>query len=159
MKSHDVGTCGLHCHLDRLFFGKKEDSSIAKMLYLFEKFRPELMRFSRRTEEQISSWCRSRKQNYDGTAGWIKKALIDSKYSYNYQNRYYSINLTNSETIEIRLWRGTLKPETFEATLKFTARLAEFCKHTRSVDLAKMTFDDLLGDDPVIRSYWNRVNG
>ncbi len=159
MKSHDVGTCGLHCHLDRSYFGKKEDSGIAKMLYLFEKFRSELMFFSRRSDDQISSWCRSRKQHYDGTAGWIKKALMDSKYSYNYQNRYYSVNLTNPETIEIRLWRGSLNPKTFEATLKFTARIAELCKHTRSVELAKLTFNDLLGDDAIIRSYWNRVNG
>lgn len=159
MKAHDIGTCGFHCHLDRRYFGKKEDSSIAKMLFLFEKFRPELMRFSRRTEDQVSNWCRSRKQHYDGTAGWIKRAVVDSKYSYNYQNRYYSLNLTNSETIEIRLWRGTINSETFEATLKFTERLAELCKHTRAVDLAKLTFDDILGNDPVIHSYWNRVNG
>ena len=157
MQSHDVGRCGLHCHIDRRYLGKKEDSTIAKLLYLFEKFRSELTRFSRRTDGQLSDWCRFRKENYSGEAGWIKKAIYDSKNGYGYRDRYYAINLTNCETIEFRLFRGTLNIETFEATLKFIHRLVTLCKHTRAVELAKMSFDELLGDDVVIRSYWNRV--
>ena len=158
MKSHDIGTCGMHIHLDRRYFGEKEDSSIAKLLYIFEKFRPQLMKFSRRTETQSADWCRSRKQNYNTNAGWIKQAVMESKAYTNYQSRYYSVNLTNSETIEIRLWRGSLNPQTFEATLRFTARLAEICKTVRAVELAKMTFEELLGLDKVILAYWNRIN-
>ena len=113
MKGHDIDTTGFHCHVDRRYFGKYEDSSIAKLLYLFEKFRSELLIFSRHTDEQVSSWCRSRKQNYDNTGGWICKAVKDSRYRYHYQNRYYSVNLTNAETIEIRLWKSSLNPATF----------------------------------------------
>lgn len=65
--------------------------------------------------------------------------------------------MTNSETIEIRLFRGTLNAETFEATLKFTNRIAELCKNTSAVELIKMTFEDLLGSDEVILFYWNRA--
>lgn len=67
------------------------------------------------------------------------------------------MNLTNSETVEIRLWKGTLNPETFEATLRFTARLAEICKNTTAAKLSKMSFEDLLGSNEVIRSYWERA--
>ena len=70
---------------------------------------------------------------------------------------YYAVNLTNSETIEIRIFRGTLNIETFKATLKFTNRIAEICKNTRAADIAKMTFEDLLGSDETILSYWQRV--
>lgn len=156
--SHNVGSCGFHHHLDRRYFGNKEESSIAKMLYLFERFRSELMIFSRRTEEQAADWCRSRKQNYRGEAGWIKKAVKESRGYPDHQSRYYAVNLTNSNTIELRLWRGTLRPDTFEATLRFSARLAEVCKNIRAVELAKMTFEDLLGSDEVILSYWHRIN-
>ena len=69
----------------------------------------------------------------------------------------YENSLTNSETVEIRLWKGTLNPETFEATLRFTAKLAEMCKNTTAVELSKMSFEDLLGNNPVIRSYWERA--
>jgi hypothetical protein len=83
---------------------------------------------------------------------------MESKAYSSYHNRYYAVNLTNDNTLEIRLWRGTLNKQTFEATLKFTQRLAEICKYTRAVELAKMTFEDLLGSDEVILSYWNRIN-
>lgn len=160
MLSHDAGTCGLHIHLDRKFFGNKEDSSIAKLLYLFEKFRPEIMTFSRRTEEAASSWARSRKQNYGGEVGWIKKAVLDSKGYLSYQNRYYAVNLTNADTIELRIFRGTLNVQTFEATLRFATFLAKLCKNTPAVRLAKMTFEDILlsSSDEVVLSYWNRIN-
>ena len=160
IKSHDAGTCGLHVHIDKRFFGNKEDSSIAKFLYLFEKFRPQLMRFSRRTEAQASDWARSRKQNYNCEAGWIKKAVLEGKAYSSYQNRYYAINLTNDNTIELRIFRGTINIQTFEATLRFASFLAKLCKHTRAVELAKMTFEDLLlrSSDKVILSYWNRIN-
>lgn len=158
MKGHDISTTGMHYHLDRRYFGSKEDSSIAKLLFLFEKFNKELKIFSRRTDAQCADWCRSRKQNYNGKAGWIKQAVIESKGYLSYQQRYYSVNLTNPNTIEIRLWKSTLNPQTFEATLRFTARLAELCKTVRAVELAKMTFEDLLGSDTIILSYWNRIN-
>ena len=67
------------------------------------------------------------------------------------------MNLTNSETVEIRLWKGTLNPETFEATLRITARLAEICKNTTAAELSKMSFEDLLGSNEVIGSYWERA--
>jgi hypothetical protein len=153
ISSHDAGTCGFHHHIDRRYFGEKEDSSIAKILYVFEKFRDELKLFSRRTNSQIDDWARSRKEHYNGEPGWIKKSMKHS-----YSGRYFAVNLTNTNTIELRLWRGSINPETFEATLRFTARLAELCKYTSAVELSKMTFDEILGDDPTIHSYWNRIS-
>lgn len=154
--SHDTGTCGFHIHIDREYFENKQDSAIAKLLYIFEKFRPELMIFSRRTEQESDNWARSRKSETNNKS-WIKKAVKASKGYQDHSLRYYAVNLTNSETVEIRLWKGTLNPETFEATLRFTARLAEICKNITAVELSKMTFDDLLGNNPVIRSYWERI--
>ena len=126
------------------------------LLYIFEKYRSELMIFSRRTEQESDNWARSRKSETNNKS-WIKKAVKDSKGYQDHSLRYYAVNLTNSETVEIRLWKGTLNPETFEATLSFTARIAEICKNITAVELSKMTFDDLLGNNPVIRSYWERA--
>lgn len=156
MKGHDISTTGMHCHLDRNYFGEKEDSSIAKFLYIFEKFRSQLMVFSRRTENQANDWARSRKK-CNANSGWIKKAVKDSKNYYDRSERYYAVNLTNPDTLEIRLWKSSLNIETFEATLKFTNRIAEICKNTSAVELSKMKFEDLLGNDKTILSYWSRV--
>ena len=156
LKSHDTNTCGFHVHLDRKYFGKSEDTAIAKLLYIFEKFRPELMRFSRRTESEAESWAQKRKCNGINKS-WIKKTVKDSKHYCDHSERYYAVNLTNADTVEIRLWKGTLNIETFEATLRFTARLAELCKTVSAVELARMSFEDLLGSNNVIFSYWKRI--
>ncbi len=155
-RSHDISSCGFHCHIDRTFFNGKQDSSIAKLLYIFEKFKDELLLFSRRTSYQVSDWCSFRKTE-NTSANWIKNTVKDSKGYLPHDERYHAINLTNSETIEIRLWRGTLNISTFIATLKFTDRLARLAKGTRAVDLARMSFLDLLGDDEDIKTYWSRV--
>lgn len=157
LRSHDTDTCGFHIHIDRQFFEKQQDTATAKLLYIFEKFRDELMIFSRRTVDESESWARSRKHS-NNNKGWIKKAVKDSKGYPEHGDRYYAVNLTNTNTIEIRLWKGTLNIETFEATLKFTAQLAGICKRISAVELSKMTFDDLLGSDKVVLSYWHRIN-
>lgn len=163
MLSHDSGLCGYHCHADAKYLGTgfKLDAAISKLLYLTEKYRTELLKFARRTQEQADSWCRSRKQKYTTEAGWIKKAIYENRGYTSYQARYFGLNLVNLDTtgtIEFRYFRGSLVPETIEASLKLVARLMEISKTVRAVDLAKMSFEDLLGDDPTIHSYWARIN-
>lgn len=147
--SHDAGTCGLHVHVDRAYFEDKEDSSIAKILFIMERHWDNLVKFSRRKNSQMH-WC----YRYGSSPTSIVKDSKKSCYG-----RYYALNLTNDETIEFRLWRGTLNINTFMATLKLTARICEIAKHTPAVVLAKMTWDDILGDDEAVRTYWNTRTG
>ena len=59
-RSHKSGTCGLHCHVNRTFFGvtyAKQEENIAKVLFLVEKYWEELLRFSRRTQGQMDHWA------------------------------------------------------------------------------------------------------
>ena len=151
--SHNNGRCGLHIHIDRTFFGKNEDSAIAKLLYIFEKHWENLMKFSRRTSGQLHWCCRYKTEVSDS----IKEIVEKSKRSSCCYSRYYAVNLTNENTIEIRMWRGTMNKETFEATLKFTDRLARLAKNRSAVAISRMSFEEILGDDEVIVSYWNRV--
>lgn len=148
-RSHDPRTCGLHVHIDKAFFGNQLDSSEAKLVYLFERHWDNMVRFSRRSPHQLH-WA----DKYCRTAGEIIKTAKDNKDNL---SRYQAVNLTNDNTIEIRLWRGTLNPKTFKATLKFTARLAEIVKTTPSAKLVKMKFEDLLGEDSAILEYWDSV--
>jgi hypothetical protein len=165
MLSHDAGTCGFHIHADSRYLGTgfKLDAALSKLLYITEKFYDEILKFGRRTQDQADNWCRSRKERYTTEAGWIKKAVYKNRSGFSYQDRYFGLNLTNLETagtgtIEFRYFRGSLVPETIEASLKLVARLMEISKTVRAVDLAKFTFDDILGDDPTIRAYWNRIS-
>ena len=64
-----------------------------------------------------------------------------------YANRYQAINSINEETIEFRLYRGTLRYSTFVATLQLTKWLVEYVEtHTEcechSLCLEKTKFSD-----------------
>lgn len=146
--SHNNGRCGLHMHIDRKYFGRKQDIAIAKLIFLFRKHWVEMLKFSRRREFHVEQWAGEYKHTYSS-------AYI-AKHQHNF-SRYYFLNLTNDNTIEIRLWRGTFRPESFEATLRFTYRLAELARDTGIAELAKMSWEEILGDNEVIRAYWETV--
>lgn len=125
-RSHKSGTCGLHCHVNRTFFGAtyaKQEENIAKVLFLVEKYWEELLRFSRRTQGQINHWA----ARY-GFQAKPEQVLDHAKSSG--IGRYACINLQNANTIEFRMWRGTLKYNTLIATLQMVERICKvaiFC--------------------------------
>lgn len=115
-RSHQAGTCGLHVHVNRDSFGKTEaqqDSCIARILYLFERYWDELLKFSRRTPGQLAQWA----ARY-GYKEQPREILDHAKKGY-HNGRYSCVNLQNRDTIEFRIFRGTLKQNTLIATLQF----------------------------------------
>lgn len=59
-KSHKSGTCGLHVHVNRETFGEireAQEDAISRVLYFVEHHWNELLKFSRRTEAQMSQWA------------------------------------------------------------------------------------------------------
>lgn len=118
-RSHAPGTCGLHVHVSRKALGKdvyEQEETIAKLLYIFERFWQEILRFSRRTESQINHWAA--RYGYKDRG---EEILKEAKHGAN--GRYACINLTNTDTIEFRVFRGTLKYNTVIATLQFVVNL------------------------------------
>lgn len=120
--SHNAGTCGLHVHVNRDGLGHScaaQDETIGKILYLFERFWQEVLRFSRRTESQMNHWAA--RYGYKNSG---KEILDHAKYDSG-NGRYACINLTNYDTIEFRAFRGTLKYNTLIATLQFVERICK----------------------------------
>lgn len=102
--SHRAETCGQHVHISRLAFGctyDQQETAIARLVYFVEKFWPELLRFSRRTQSQLSRWAAryGAQLNPKDQIEHAKNACA---------GRYMAVNLTNGETIEIRIFQGTL---------------------------------------------------
>ena len=113
-KSHKTETCGLHIHVNRNTFSddySMQEKSISRVLFIVERFWEELLRFSRRTESQIRQWA----ARY-GFASEPHKILDTAKK--NGYNRYTCVNITNTSTIEFRIFRGTLKTNTIKATIQ-----------------------------------------
>lgn len=145
MRSHDADTCGLHVHLNGEYFGEKgltRDYNVSKLVRIFEKFQDGLIRFSRRRPSQIDSWCRFSDSKIDGkeSDGELKDKLDKVKWT-----RYNAVNLCNSSTVEIRLWRGTLNLNTLSVTIDFTQAVARFAKEKDHPDIERLhKFGDLL---------------
>ncbi len=113
--SHDIGTCGLHMHFSREMFGADEETqgdNIAKLMQFFELYWEDILKASRRTEEQARQWA-SRYLTAN------KSKLKEYSKGDRYAGRYMAINLTNRHTVEIRIMRGTLNYESFMACCDF----------------------------------------
>ena len=118
--SHSTGSCGLHVHVNRSTFGdttEKQEACIGRVLYFFEKFWAELLKFSRRTNGQLERWAAryGYKDNPKEMLDHAKKGCCNGRYS--------CINLQNYYTIEFRIFRGTLKYNTLIATLQLVNRV------------------------------------
>jgi uncharacterized C2H2 Zn-finger protein len=119
-ESDNTSTCGLHVHINRLFLGKTYRSIVnteARILFFFETFWNKLVKFSRRTQYEISRWC----ERY-GTTDYDQAIL------WNNESRYYALNFQNRATIEFRIFKGTLDYNTFIATLALVHNIVMYCK-------------------------------
>ena len=137
--SHKPGTCGLHVHVNRGSLGyssQQQENTIARILYLVENFWHELLRFSRRTQEQMNDWA-SRYGRKDDP----KDVLHSAK---NRSDRYTCVNLTPSETIEFRMFRGTLTYNTFIATLQMVERLCDVAFHLTDDEIKSVTWNEFV---------------
>ena len=140
--SHAAGTCGLHVHISRLAFGctyEQQEAAIARLLYFVEKFWAELLRFSRRTQSQMNRWA----ARY-GIRLTPSEQMNHAKNSC--AGRYTAVNLTNADTVEIRMFRGTLKLNTLKATLQMVNHLVEVAVSMSDAAVQDMSWFDFLDD-------------
>ena len=138
--SHAAGTCGLHVHISRLAFGctyEQQEAAIARLLYFVEKFWAELLRFSRRTQGQMNRWAARYGMKLTPT-----DQMCHAKNSC--AGRYTAVNLTNSDTVEIRMFRGTLKLNTLKATLQMVNHLCEVAVSLSDSEVQDMSWFDFL---------------
>ena len=60
-ESHNAGTCGLHVHVNRTFFGETFDTqelNISKVIILVQRFWEQIVMFSRRRRGDINHWAK-----------------------------------------------------------------------------------------------------
>ena len=139
--SHQARTCGLHVHVNRTSFGKTvedQEECIARVLYFFEKFWDELLKFSRRTRRQVEQWA----SRY-GLKEEPKEILDHAKKGCR-GLRYVCVNLCPTETLEFRIFRGTLKYNSFIATLELVNRICDIAMNLTDEELKNMSWTDFV---------------
>ena len=130
--SHKSGNCGLHVHMDRRYFGNIPKDDVEGRFFIILRNNMEWIKlFSRRFRY---GYCKINgyDNNFSGegdSLGKISyppdKVWLQSKKQ---SERHMALNFYNSDTIEIRIFRGTLKYESFIATLQFCNIYAELVK-------------------------------
>lgn len=132
-RSHNGGHCGLHLHFSKTFFGTTEEEQqekIETMLLFFENYQNELIQLSRRENFYYCQFLSKKNSSITAIsdASLKNKLAINSKFikKCKYETGHgdaINVNASTGKTFEIRIMRGTLKYETFVASLEFCFNL------------------------------------
>jgi len=152
-RSHQTSTCGLHVHINRSAFGETESEQedvISRIVYFVEKHWNELLKLSRRTEANINRWA----SRY-GIATTAKDTYKNAKEKR--LGRYVAVNLENYNTIEFRIFRGTLNYKTFVATLQLVQQICNVAMYLTDKELEGLTWSNFVlnisSDKPELIDY------
>lgn len=139
-RSHQTSTCGLHIHVNRNCLGDTTDEQevvIGHILLFVEQHWNELLKFSRRSEYSMNRWAS--RYGYENSA----KAILDKAKKANL-GRYAAVNLMNYSTVEIRLFRGSLKYNTLIAALELVNAICDIAINLTECEIANMSWSDFV---------------
>lgn len=123
--SYDANTCGMHIHISKKCFNTWH-------LYRFLKFFVEnkdfIIAISQRKIEKLKKWANIEDDNDSSLIYKAKKKEGNSE-------RYVAINLKNSQTIEIRIFRGTLNFNSYMKNIEFAHGLFMYTKENKDISL------------------------
>lgn len=158
-RSHDTENSGLHVHVGRAQLGSTDaerDETIRKVQVLFVMYTAELTRFSRRARSRLDQWApfRSfgtspesiRATDGDALALWAGSAV--PTHAYDHEDRYTAVNVLNRATVEIRIFRGTLKRDTLIAAIQLVSNICEYAMSHTWDELRASTWADVAAGKP-----------
>lgn len=140
-KSHNTTTCGLHVHINNNFLTEVEK---IKLAIFINTNKPSIEKIARRQAGHYAQFKLLKK-------GKLKE---DACYS---ASRYQAINWNNLHTIEFRFFRGTLKYETFIASLEFIDALIHFIKETTVSQIYTSYFEENMINAKAFRLFCNWI--
>lgn len=147
-KGHDCETAGLHIHANRNYLGKSRISQelvISKILYILEKFNDEICVIARRDNE-YSEFVGSKKE---------ENSIVELYGKYKDHGKRAALNLQHKDTIEFRMFKSTLKYETFILTLEFVKDIIDFAKSASIEEIELVKWADLMKlFSPALRNYY-----
>jgi len=121
------GRCGIHIHIDKRQYKQRADNShirenkmfINKLCMFFYCNFDKISKFSNRKKEQIDRWCRP----------FTKLETISLFRGELRYDRHSAFNTKPPNTIEIRIFNGDIKYNTFIKYVRFTSMLISFLKY------------------------------
>ena len=153
-RSDQTSTCGLHIHVDRRYFGTASNRAAVYLTSILDKFYEQFLNFSRRRSNRLEEWAKVEEINLEDGISYCYDAIGES--------RYKAINVCNLETLEFRLWKGSLNLETLYATLEMTQLLCDLVRSVKDViEIDELQWEDiceLASPYAELQSYLKRRN-
>lgn len=152
LKSHDTETCGLHIHVGRAGLGDSPEArneTAAKLVLLAHVLREPLTKFSRRKAERLDNWAKFPDLPSPARlANATNASLVEMALETEDDGRYQAVNLTNSATVEFRIFRGTLKRDTLVAALQLVSNLCQYAMTHTPRECLNATYVDIVNVAP-----------
>lgn len=159
-RSHDAANSGLHVHVGRAQLGSTDaerDDVTRKVQVLFVLYAAELTRFSRRRRSCLEQWAPI--DNLGVTPDDIRHVRSGAQlarwaaarvpaWRSNHNDRYTAVNVTNLATVEIRIFRGTLKRDTLIAAIQLVSNVFEYAMAHDWADIPASTWADVAAYKP-----------
>ena len=150
-KSHNTNTCGLHFHVTR-----PDDETVNRIILFMETYKDEIITLSRRNTSEIQSWCNFLSDKVETSEKQLK-SLDYIKKNKETSTRYMALNLTNSNTIEFRIFKGTLKYETFMACFEFVYNLTRLASN-KEIPIEELTWTRVTSTGKFLPQYVTEHN-
>lgn len=126
-RSYDSTTCGMHIHLSKKNFGAWH---LFRFLKFFQENKDFIVAISQRKIDNLKRWANLEDENNDTLIYKAKKKNGNN-------SRYVAINLSNSQTIELRIFRGTLNLNSFFKNIEFAHSLYLFTRDNSEISIEK----------------------
>ena len=118
----EAGSAGLHVHVSRDGFAS--ESHQAKFVHFIMRNEPFLSWLAGRSNSRWASFNPDHRKN-------LKNKLRNSGMS----ERYFAVNLQNSGTLEVRIFRASLKPQRVQMALQLVDAIV---KYTQTLSVSEM---------------------
>ena len=158
-RSYDTRTCGMHIHISKNAFTTWH-------LYRFMKFFVDnsdfVTKISQRKIENLDRWAALTDSPSEGTKEYTQESLMyKAKKKRGNSKRYLAVNLQNDNSVEIRIFRGTLNDSSFFKNIEFVQALYDYTKSIPDVDMSLKSFLSFIKDNneyPYLRKFINDKN-
>jgi hypothetical protein len=153
-RSYDTRTCGMHIHISKNAFTTWH-------LYRFMKFFVDnsdfVTKISQRKVENLDRWAALTDDPSEGTKEYTQETLMyKAKKKRGNSKRYLAVNLQNDNSVEVRIFRGTLNDSSFFKNIEFVQALYDYTKSIPDSDMSLKSFLTFIKDNneyPYLRKF------
>jgi len=153
-RSYDTYTCGMHIHISKNVFTTWH-------LYRFMKFFVDnsdfVTKISQRKVENLDKWAALTDNPREGGKEYTQESLMyKAKNKRGNSKRYLAVNLQNDNSVEIRIFRGTLNDSSFFKNIEFVQALFDYTKSITETDMSLKSFLSFIKDNneyPYLRKF------